>query len=49
MVEAKELPTSATNATSGGTDPLSVLKENKLVQEERMLQRPRKQRHYPRR
>jgi len=49
MVEVEELPTSATSATSGGTDPLSVLKENRLAQKERMLHSQRKQRHHPRR
>lgn len=39
MVEVEELPTSATSATSGGTDPLNVLKENRLVKEEHMLLR----------
>lgn len=42
MAEAEELPTTATSATSGGTDPLSVLKENKLVQEGHMLHSLRK-------
>jgi len=46
MEEVKELPTSGTSATSGGTDPFSVLKENKLVKEEHMLLRQKKQRHY---
>jgi len=45
MAEVKELPTSATSATSGGTDLFSVLKENRLVKEEHMLLRQKKQRH----
>ena len=47
MVGVKELPISATGATSGGTDLLSVLKRNKLVNEEHMLHSQRKQRHHP--
>jgi len=42
MVEAKELPTSATSATSGGTGLLSVLKGNRLVREENMSPSQRK-------
>lgn len=49
MAEAKELPTNPTSATSGVTDPLSVLKENRLAKEERMLHSQRKQRHHPKR
>ena len=45
MVEEEELSTSVTSATSGGTGPLSALKENRLVKEEHMLLRQRNRRH----
>jgi len=49
VVEAEEMPTSVTSATSGCIDPLSVLKVNKMDKEENMLLKQRKQRHCPRR
>lgn len=49
MVGAEELPTSVTSATSGGIDPLSVLKENRLVKEEHMLLKQRKWKQHPKR
>lgn len=48
MAEAEELTISATGATSGGTDLLSVLRRNKLDKEVPMSHSQRKQRHLPR-
>ena len=42
MVEVEDLPSSVTSITSGGTNPLSVLKVTRLEQEEHMLLRQRK-------
>ena len=42
MAEVEELTISATGATSGGTDLLNVLKQNKLIKEERLLHNQRK-------
>ena len=49
MAEAKELPSSVTSATSGGTNILNVLRVNRLEKEEHMLLRWRKKRHHPKR
>lgn len=46
MAEAEELTISATGATSGGTNILNVLNQNKLVKEECLLHNHRKERHY---
>ena len=47
VAEVVELTISATGATSGGTDLLSVLKRNKLDREVCMSHSQRKQRHLP--
>ena len=46
MAGEEELPTSVTSATSGGTSPLSVPKENMLVKEEHIFLKQRKLKHH---
>ena len=46
MAEAEELPSSVTNAISGGTSLLNVWRVNKQEEEEHMLLRWRKRRHF---